>query len=75
MYGRSNFRVNFYVIPNVIKLNALMANYTIRVVLAFEEMIYLYRVWNVLKITFIDDIDNTKDTSWWQNQKYLYTEN
>jgi len=44
MYGRSNFRVNFYVIPNVIKLNALMANYTIRVVLAFEEMIYLYRV-------------------------------
>lgn len=75
MYGTSNFTVNFYVIPNVIKLNALMANYTIRVVLAFEEMIYLYRVWNVLKITFIDDIDNTKDTSWWQNQKYLYTEN
>ena len=44
MYGTSNFTVNFYVIPNVIKLNALMANFMIRVVLSFEEMIYLYIV-------------------------------
>ena len=52
-----------------------MANYMIRVVLAFEEIIYLYIVQNFLKITFIDDMDNAKDTSWLQNQKYLYTEN